>query len=257
MFGRLTGVVAESMQRGGVLAGFTQQVRWKSKRKKSAKFVRTPEQEAARGKAHVTLSQRLGNPESPYRVATNIRQVMARLTTSDKTQTRRRKDHRRYNVQRYLDMAKQTHHTAPYSPTPSNSENYDFMTNLTRLQHDAKLPGNDVNDYSRFPFPHTFFTKAFWGPPTVQDEPNANEGSMVGVAVAFRVADLHLPCESRDKLIAVVGDRRYDLETDVITIEADIFPDRNHNAAYLGDLLDTLLGEVSPSMTASTTLRDT
>ena len=218
--------------------GLWLQVRGKSKRKKSAKFVRTPEQEVARGKVQQTLSQRLGNPESPYRVATNIRQVMARLTATDKTQTRRRKDHRRANVQRYLDLANQTHQSAPYLSEEGASAG-GFRTNLTRLQDEATLPGQ-LADMARFPFPHTFFSTAFWGPPSVQE----TAMQTAGVAMAFRVADLRLALESRRKLLAVVGERRYDEDTDVVTIDADIFPDRNQNAAYLGDLVETLVREV-------------
>ena len=78
----------------------------------------------------------------------------------------------------------------------------------------------------------------------ISKDPNQHESSMIGCAVSFRVKDLFLKERNSDKLIKVVGKRRYDEATDVVTIEADEFRDRNHNAAYLGDVLEVLVREV-------------
>ena len=213
------------------------QVRFKkTKRKKGSSEPRTAEQEVARGKPVLTLQKRVGNPETPYKVATTIRHFMQKLTTSDKTQIRRRKDHQRFNLQRILSATGMTHDDAPFK---AKQEGY--VTPLTKLQDEASLPLPGV---IRFPFAHTLHYKAFWGPPTVEEEPNQNEGSMVGCSVSFRVGDLQLKERQAVKLKAVVGARRYDAESDVVTIEADQFKERNQNAAYLGDLLDRLVCEV-------------
>ena len=217
------------------------QVRFKrSKRKKAARFVRTPEQEVTRGKPYQTLFQRLGQPETPYRVSTNIRNFLAKLTTKDRTQIRRRKDHRRYNLQRYLSLSKFTHDHIPFKqPHP-------YVTSLTKLQHSSQLPLSQ--DEIRFPFPHLLHYKCYFGPATVEEDPTRNDTeSLSKVSVSFRVEDLKtkLNRPEREILVDVVGPRRYDQTTDVVTLDADLFPDRNQNAAYLGDLLDNLVQGVA------------
>jgi small subunit ribosomal protein S35 len=64
---------------------------------------------------------------------------------------------------------------------------------------------------------------------------------MVDVCVSFRVKDLLLKEEETQRLIDIVGPTRFDPETGVVSITADLFPDRNHNAAFLGDVVHQLI----------------
>ena len=178
-----------------------------------------------------SLGSLIGNPESPYQISRNIRQHIARLTANDTTHIRRKKDFGRYNFHRFLKAAGMTHERT--------SGKDEFVTSLTRLQEMAQLPNS--NTENRFDFPHMLHYKAYWGPPSVETEPNRYEGSMVGVAMSFRVKDLSLKPHEKERLIDIVGPSRYDDETDVVTLDADIFPDRNHNAAFLGDVVQHLL----------------
>ena len=175
-----------------------------------------------------SLGAIIGNPESPYTIAKNIKQHMARLTANDTTSVRRKKDFGRFNFHRILKMAGIGYPKAGHG------------TGLTQLQDQAELPVGSLF-HDRFPFPHTVQYRAYWGPPTFETEPNRYEGSMVGVSVCFRVTDLLLKQEEVERLIAIVGPSRFDEETGVVTLDADIFPDRNHNAAFLGDMLQHLL----------------
>jgi len=181
-----------------------------------------------------SLGSLIGNPESPYQMSKNIKQHFARLTAMDTTQIRRKKDYGRYNFHRILRMAGMTFDSERSLP-PRNGA----VTSLTELQENANLPESHFQD--RFAFPHVMNYKAYWGPPTVESEPNRYEGSMVGVSVSFRVQDLLLQSHEAERLIEIVGPSRYDGGTGVVTIDADIFPNRNHNAAFLGDVVQHLL----------------
>merc|ERR1712079_2959 len=92
-------------------------------------------------------------------------------------------------------------------------------------------------------FPHTLNYKVYWGFPTVQDEPNKHEGSMVAATVAVRLQDLPLTQRQRERFIDIVGSKRVDESAGVVVLEVDDFPDRNHNAALVGDMLEQLLRE--------------
>jgi small subunit ribosomal protein S35 len=179
-----------------------------------------------------SLGSLIGNPETPYQIAKNVKHHLARLSAMDTTHIRRKKDYGRYNFHRILRMAGMTF-------DQSRSGARDQVTSLTELQDKAELPSSHFQD--RFAFPHVINYKAYWGPPTVETEPNRYEGSMVGVSVSFRVKDLLLQPHEAERMIEIVGPTRYDGETDVVTIDADIFPNRNHNAAFLGDVVQHLL----------------
>lgn len=181
-----------------------------------------------------SLGSIIGNPESPYQISRNIKHHLERLTAMDTTHIRRKKDYGRFNFHRILKAAGMTHESLPY-----RSEADSFKTSLTDLQESAQLPPTNLHD--RFPFPHIVQYKAYWGPPTVETEPNRYEGSMEGISVSFRVVDLLLKQKQAERLIDIVGPSRYDEETGVVTLSADIFPSRNHNAAFLGDVLERLV----------------
>jgi small subunit ribosomal protein S35 len=183
-----------------------------------------------------SLGSIIGNPETPYQIAKTIKQHVARLTATDTTHIRRKKDFGKYNFHRMMRMTGMAYNDESDTVTP------EFVTGLTQLQDQATLPPSAFVD--RFPFPHTVHYKAFWGPPTVETEPNRYSGSMVGVGVSFRVSDLLLRETERQQLLDIVGSERYDESTDVVSIEADVFPDRNHNAAFLGDMVQYLLRSV-------------
>merc|ERR1711974_218383 len=79
----------------------------------------------------------------------------------------------------------------------------------------------------------------------IQDEANEYEGSMVGCSVAVRLGDLPLTQRQKERLLDIVGPSRVDEDTGVIALEVDDFPERNHNAALLGDMLEQLLREAA------------
>ncbi|CBZ52351.1 3'-5' exoribonuclease CSL4, related [Neospora caninum Liverpool] len=103
-----------------------------------------------------------------------------------------------------------------------------FVTPLTKLQHQAALPRSPL--HARFDFPHTFHYDVFWGPPQVEEEPNKT-----ACWVSFHVADLKLSDSQEQRLLDILGPERYDEQTGIACLEADVFPQLNHNAAYLGE----------------------
>ena len=209
------------------------QVRFKrSKKRKMHHRVITPVKKETMGfPPGPSLGSLIGNPESPYQISKNIRQHLARLTAKDTTHIRRKKDFGRYNFHRFLKAAGMTHQDA--------KQKGDFVTSLTELQHNADLPISYTDN--RFDFPHMLHYKAYWGPPTVETDPNKYEGSMVGVSMSFCVDDLDMKPHEKERLVDIIGPNRYDEETGVVTVHADIFPERNHNAAFLGDVVQQLL----------------
>ena len=212
------------------------QVRFKrsKKRKMQHRVLNEVQKETLGFAPGPSLGSIIGNPQSPYEISKNIKQHIERLSAMDTTHIRRKKDYGRMNFHRVLKAARLTHESTPYK-----SDSDSFVTSLTELQDKAELPPTNVHD--RFPFPHSVHYEAFWGPPTVETEPNRYDGSMVGVSVSFRVKDLLLREEEAQRLIDIVGPTRFDPETGVVCVTADIFPDRNHNAAFLGDLLQQLV----------------
>lgn len=198
-----------------------QQVRFKrSKKRKMVHRVMTEVRREATGFAPgPSLGSIIGNPESPYTVARNIKHHLARLSANDTTHIRRKKDFGRMQFHQL------------FSEKFTNPS--DTVTGLSSLQQAASLPESSLD--VRFPFPHQFSYKAQWGPPTVVN----NESSEV--SVSFRVADLLLRTHETQRLIDIVGDNRYDKETGVVCIVGNIFPEKNHNAAFLGDVLEQLI----------------
>lgn len=219
------------------------QVRWakKGKRKKRAKVAdKTAELKAAGGGPNLRLADYYMETETPYKMALNINKHMRGLTSDGRHNNRRKKDLTRYSHYRVLRLAGLTH------DDPDPEEDVDrrgFVSPLTRLQHEAALPRSPL--HRRFSFPHVLNYKVYWGPPTVQDEPNAYEGSMVGCSVAVRLGDLPLTQRQKERLVDIVGHNRFDEATGVVALETDNFQDRNQNAALLGDMLDQLMREVT------------
>ena len=183
-----------------------------------------------------SLGSIIGNPQSPYEIAKNVRHQLARLSAMDTTHIRRKKDFGRYNYHRILRSAGLTHEHATEN---NQSKHFTFVTPLTELQHNASLPATFFHD--RFPFPHILTYKAYWGPPTVQSNPNRTSESVESVSVSFRVKDLLLKQEEAQRLLDILGPDRFDESTGVAVITTDVFPNRNHNAALLGDILQQLI----------------
>lgn len=217
------------------------QVRWakKSKRKKAPKAGdRTPEMKAiSPGSDHGRrLEDLMYNPESPYQMTMQIKTHLHGLTADGRHNKRRKKDLNRYTHYRALRIAGLTH-DAP----KENEDRRGFVTPLTELQDNANLPRSPL--HRRFNFPHMLSYKVYWGPPSVEEQPNAYEGSMVGCTVAVRLQDLPLTARQRQRLVEIVGPDMVDEETGVLALEADNFTERNQNAALLGDMLEKLLRE--------------
>ncbi|KEP64889.1 UNVERIFIED_CONTAM: hypothetical protein HHA_203620 [Hammondia hammondi] len=248
------------------------QVRWKKKRGKKEKVILNAEQVATKTRLPpIRLEDRI-TPEPPATVARNIRSQISRAVAGWKTKrmfTYRNK----YRLRRLVGMthdvdsddefaqaSARTRETKA-STSKGSSSGYStekaegvndstmgrknrpsfagrtFVTPLTKLQHQAALPRSPL--HARFDFPHTVHYDVFWGPPQVEEEPNKT-----GCWVSFRVADLKLSDSQAQRLLDILGPERYDEQTGVACLEADVFPQLNHNAAYLGDILQQLMREV-------------
>jgi small subunit ribosomal protein S35 len=218
-----------------VLEFAAMQVRFKrsKKRKMAHRVINEVQRETMGLPPGPSLGSVVGNPQSPYEITKNIKQHLERLSAMDTTHIRRKKDYGRYNFHRVLRAAGLSHE----SQSKINPD--EFVTSLTQLQDRAELPS--THDHNRFNFPHVLQYKAYWGPPTVEKGPNRYAGSMVGVNVSFCVDDLMLKEEETQTVIEIVGSSRFDPETRVVSLTADIFPDRNHNAAFLGDVVQQLI----------------
>jgi len=219
------------------------QVRGKkrSRRKVGAKSgEKTPEQKAVSpGIAAVRrLEDEMMEPESPYTMAMNIKTHLRNLVEEGRHNLRRRKDFSRYTSYRVLRVAGMTHDNPQ-----EDIDRRGFVTPLTDLQDNSTLPRSVL--HRRFGFPHTVSYKVYWGPPSVMEEPNEYEGSMVGCSVAMRLQDLPLTARQRSRLVDIVGPDLVDEETGVVALEVDHFPERNHNAALMGDMLEQLLREAA------------
>jgi len=215
------------------------QVRW-AKRGKRAKRPkqsdRSAEQKAAGGGHKERIFDNVMEPESAYQMSLTIKQHMRGLMSDGRHNARRKKDLSRYTNYRVLRIAGLTH-----DEPKEDVHRRGFVTPLTELQDSSTLP-RSVN-HRRFSYPHTLSYKVHWGPPSVQDEPNEYEGSMVGCTVAVRLCDLPLTQRQKERLIDIVGPDRVDEATGVVALEADAFPERNQNAALLGDMMEQLLRE--------------
>lgn len=218
------------------------QARWakKSKRKRKEKMDdMTAERKAIRGGPkervfdHYTQS-----PETSFEMRRQIRNHLRSLTSDGRHNIRRKKDFTRYTNYRVLRAAGLTH-----DDPKVDADRRGFVTPLTKLQDEANLP-RSVR-HRRFLFPHTLNYQVYWGPPSVYDNPNENEGSMVRCSVAARLEDLPLTHNQKERLVDIVGPNRIDEHTGVLVLDADHFPERNHNAAMLGDMLEKLIREAA------------
>eukprot|EP00933_Yihiella_yeosuensis_P056353 TRINITY_DN55491_c0_g1_i1.p1 TRINITY_DN55491_c0_g1~~TRINITY_DN55491_c0_g1_i1.p1 ORF type:complete len:304 (+),score=60.20 TRINITY_DN55491_c0_g1_i1:45-956(+) len=231
------GGYAPTLDPVGLLAPL--QVRWakKGKRAKRPKRAdRTPERIAASGGQKERIFDNVMEPESTYQMGLTIKQHMRGLMSDGRHNARRKKDLTRYTNYRVMRIAGLTHDNPQ-----EEIDRRGFVTPLTELQDNSHLPRSA--NHRRFNYPHTLSYKAYWGPPSVQDLPNEYEGSMVGCTVAVRLDDLPLTQRQKERLVDIVGPDRIDEETGVIALEADTFPERNHNAALLGDMMEQLMRE--------------
>jgi len=228
------------------------QVRWARKKKRSKaakKDDKTRERKAASGGQKPRIFDNLMDAETPHAMSMTIRAHMRGLVSDGRHNIRRKKDLSRYTSHRVMRIAGLTHDGAE----DEDIDRRGFVTPLTQLQDRSQLPRSAVN--RRFHFPHTFNYKVYWGPPSVQPEPNKYEGSMVGCSVAARLHDLPLTQRQKERLIAILGPNRIDENTGVIALEVDDFSERNQNAALLGDMLEDLLREARAADAPSAPLR--
>merc|ERR1719159_1814627 len=116
---------------------------------------------------------------------------------------RRRKDFNLHTNNRILRAAGLTH-----DDPQEDVDRRGFVTPLTQLQDSANLPRSPL--HRRLRFPHTLHYKVYWGPPSVQMEPNAYEGSMTACRASLRVEDLPLTARQRQRVLDIVGPKRQD-----------------------------------------------
>mmetsp|Transcript_9781 Transcript_9781/g.21299 ORF Transcript_9781/g.21299 Transcript_9781/m.21299 type:complete len:246 (-) Transcript_9781:87-824(-) len=214
------------------------QVRWgKSKRKRKPAREMTPDVMATKAQEkQVGRIEDMANKElqTPYAIAKSIGQKMARLTDFGRSNIRKKRDFRKYNQYRFARLAGHTH--------LDEEQDAPEMTPLTRLQHESNLPRSTA--HARFDFPHTFHTIAYWGPPSTYKNPNWAEGSMQQCSVCVSVDDLlELTPRQRERMVEIVGPDCFDETRNVVRLDADLFPERNQNAAYLGDQFQRLIEE--------------
>eukprot|EP00397_Hematodinium_sp_SG-2012_P066412 GEMP01099435.1.p1 GENE.GEMP01099435.1~~GEMP01099435.1.p1 ORF type:complete len:238 (+),score=48.69 GEMP01099435.1:46-759(+) len=222
---------------GRLLSPVTTQVRWKrGKRKRRPKQGdQPPEQLANKGPPAIRLEDRIdAGAETPLSIAKHIRQHVGKKVADEKTTFtyRRKKDYNIRTNYRLLRAAGLTH-DFPFGRPPE-------LTPLEQLQRSALLPR--TTNHERFSFPHTLDYKVYWGPPSAQEEPNKWEGSMARAQATFRIADLGLTTPQKERMVNITRER-YHAATDAVCLEADSFPDRNHNCALLGDMLQALVEE--------------
>ncbi|SIO73603.1 mitochondrial ribosomal protein S35 precursor, putative [Babesia microti strain RI] len=201
------------------------QVRWKKKRRKREKFPVTPDILEARSRTPATrLVDRIGAPEPSYVMAKTIRNEISRVSRGIRT-TRHfafRNKFRKLGLEHFLTDG---------SNLPST-----FVTPLTKLQHQSNLPR--TFDTNRFTFPHALHYKIIWrGEAVVKHTP------LYAVAVTFNLYDLPLNSRQIDHVKEILGPQRFDESSGIAMLYADIFPELNHNAAYLGDITECLIKE--------------
>eukprot|EP00419_Tripos_fusus_P045273 CAMPEP_0172835048 /NCGR_PEP_ID=MMETSP1075-20121228/25464_1 /TAXON_ID=2916 /ORGANISM="Ceratium fusus, Strain PA161109" /LENGTH=288 /DNA_ID=CAMNT_0013678033 /DNA_START=51 /DNA_END=917 /DNA_ORIENTATION=- len=238
--GSILGTAGRVVEMPAALLVTPLQVRWARKKKRAKapkRGDRTPEQKAAAGGQKPRIFDNVMDAETPHAMSMTIRAHMRGLASDGRHNIRRKKDLSRYTSYRVMRIAGLTHDGAE----EEDIDRRGFVTPLTQLQDRSHLPRSAVN--RRFHFPHTFNYKVYWGPPSVQPEPNKYEGSMVGCSVAVRLHDLPLTQRQKERLVAILGPNRIDANTGVIALEVDDFPERNQNAALLGDMLEDLLRE--------------
>eukprot|EP00922_Rhytidocystis_sp_ex-Travisia-forbesii_P062426 GHVS01092579.1.p1 GENE.GHVS01092579.1~~GHVS01092579.1.p1 ORF type:complete len:255 (-),score=40.81 GHVS01092579.1:16-780(-) len=217
----------DGFEPGGGIGSMFFQVRWKKRKKKEKIPKNVQQKETATIDPPVRLEDYIGSPEPAFSIAKNIRKSVSRLSEG----WRRKVDFRRYNSYRIRRSIGLTHDDA----APSGSA---FVTPLTRLQHKSTLPVS-LADNSRFSFPHSLHYECFWGPPQTSVEPNHSR-----CKVSIKLDDLKLTHRQKRFMLEVLGPSRCDVHNGVVVVEADHFTNRNHNAAYLGDALESLLLEV-------------
>lgn len=215
------------------LSGGTQlQKRWvrKAIKRSRPRSTATPEQCATRIKHNLgatRLADLMSNPESPFTIARNIRSLIAQRLFH----WRRTKDFKLRNRFRAWKRSRRV-------PVACRHVHDDaIVTPLTQLQHSATLPRSAL--HSRFDFPHSLHYEVFWGPPQTYKEPNHD-----ACKVSVLLRDLQLTAAQMRRLVDTVGEDRIDKHTGIMCLESNVFEQRNHNAAYLGDILQRLITEV-------------
>ncbi|KAF8819680.1 hypothetical protein IE077_004128 [Cardiosporidium cionae] len=235
----LPGSATQSFFAEGVM-----QRRWKKQRRKREFIPPTAEKLATKVRKNICvirlytysrppirLEDYIGTPEPPYSIARSIRTEINQILRGRKTK-RQFAYRNRHRIRQMVGKA----HTGNETFTEQEMIDGSFVTPLTSLQHHAELPRSQL--HTRFHFPHTLHYECWWGPPQTEKEPNKSLCS-----ASFKLDELPLSAQQKNFLIEIVGKERYDEETQIVCLESDHFTERNHNAAYLGDILEVLMRE--------------
>ncbi|SBS88049.1 mitochondrial ribosomal protein S35 precursor, putative [Plasmodium ovale curtisi] len=207
------------------------QIREKKNRKKKERVNLTTEQKNVKLKIPpVRLEDRTTVCEPPTVISKNIKKEIMKVCVGKDRTRRHFKFRNKYRIRKMLNLTHDKENIKKKNPST-------FITPLTKLQHESTLPRSLSHD--RFSFPHSFQYSIIWHGSSVVDNEEKN--------ICFfssSLNDLSLSSREKKKIIDILGDERVDLKNGRIYLESNFFNTYNHNAAYLGDVVQFLIKRV-------------
>ncbi|CRH02372.1 mitochondrial ribosomal protein S35 precursor, putative [Plasmodium relictum] len=207
------------------------QVRWKKNRKKRERINLNEEQKNTKLKIPVIrLEDRTTVCETPTVISKNIKNEIMKVCVGKERTRRHFKFRNKYRIKKLLNLTHDKENVKQNNPST-------FITPLTKLQHESTLPRTLNHD--RFNFPHTFQYSVIWHGSSIVD----NEENNI-CFFSSNINDLSLSPKEKKKLIEILGEERVDLKNNLIYLESNFFNTYNHNAAYLGDIVQFLMKRI-------------
>ncbi|GAW83331.1 hypothetical protein, conserved [Plasmodium gonderi] len=209
------------------------QLRGKKNRKKRERVNLNDEQKRTKLKIPpVRLEDRTTVCEPPSVISKNIKKEIMKVCVGKEKTKRHFKFRNKYRIRKLLSLTHDKENIKDKRKNPST-----FITPLTKLQHESTLPRTLNHD--RFSFPHSFQYSVIWhGSSTVdQEEDNI-------CFFSSYISDLSLTAREKKKIREILGEERVDLKNEMVFLESNFFNTYNHNAAYLGDVVQFLMKRV-------------
>ncbi|AFZ81563.1 hypothetical protein BEWA_009770 [Theileria equi strain WA] len=213
------------------------QLMGKKKRRKVEKVIKTQEHKDSSVSDVIRLHDRVGTPETTVSISKTVRNQI-NLAYRGHITRKHIARFRKYkvtlnNLAHILQISQDsglTHDTLERLPGS-------FVTPLTKLQHQSTLPPTLA--HGRHNIPHVLhYTVGWYGVAS----PSKNQVNPC--FVSFNIDDLDLTprlvdwnikwCRQQDMLKEIIGQSRYDRESNIAILESYTFENLNHNAAYLG-----------------------
>ncbi|ANQ10000.1 Uncharacterized protein PCOAH_00038470 [Plasmodium coatneyi] len=209
------------------------QMRGKKNRKKRERANLNDEQKKTKLKVPpVRLEDRTTVCEPPNVISKNIKKEIMKVCVGKERTRRHFKFRNKYQLSKLLGLTHDQENIKEKKKNPST-----FVTPLTKLQHEASLPRTMHHD--RFSFPHSFQYSVIWHGSSIVDHEENN--------ICFfssYIRDLSLSARERKKVTDILGEERVDPKNEMIFLESNFFNTYNHNAAYLGDVVQFLMRRV-------------